>query len=487
MTNPRRGQRDTAMSADKPRTSDSWPRRAADTGLRLLGRYVFSVFFRETEVVGSANFPRTGPVMVAANHFNSIADGALISTYLPRMPRMLTASIVWDFWIIAPLLNASGVIPVYRRTEAERAAARNRDSFEKVYDLMQEGGVLGLFPEGVSHNDPAVRPPKSGTARLFLEAERLRGPLGITLLPVGLFFEAKSKFRSRMLIRIGAPIEASDLVATYATGNTATRAACVRELSQRVHTALTGVAPSFDNWEDARLLGRAADMWAQPEMALPAKVPLAEAFERRMAFLTGYDWLRVHAPDEVAAFRAVMQDYDQALSAEGLRDEDVASTYPTGALWRATLRTTAGLAWRAVPAMIATVLSYIPYRISGRLGRGNDMDKRASWKIFGSVVLFPLYWVLQAGLAGWAWSAWTGGNGWPIAIAVLLAGPVLGHIALGFHDLLWRSLHRLHAWRRLRGGNARAVRLRSLRQKVLDHLTELIALYEGRPQGPAAN
>lgn len=272
---------DTAASGPQPQTGGAVGRisgrqRLTDALLRALGRYVFSIFFREIKVVGAEIFPRSGPVLAVANHFNSIADGALVTTYLPRIPRMLTASIIWDFRVIVPLLEAASVIPVYRKAETGDSAERNRDSFAAVYDLFQSGGVLGVFPEGVSHNEPGVKPLKSGAARIVLEAEKTRGPLGIQIVPVGLFFEAKSKFRSRLLICIGEPVDYADLVDAYRAGDARVRGRAVRRLSDRIHAALLGVTPSFDNWEDARLLGRAADMWAQPEMELPAKVPLVE-------------------------------------------------------------------------------------------------------------------------------------------------------------------------------------------------------------------
>jgi len=46
-----------------------------DAALRALGRLSFSVYFREIVITGAANLPETGPVVVVANHGNSLTDG----------------------------------------------------------------------------------------------------------------------------------------------------------------------------------------------------------------------------------------------------------------------------------------------------------------------------------------------------------------------------------------------------------------------------
>src|ERR1041384_4770224 len=65
------------------------------------------------------------------------------------------------------------------------------------------GGSLALVPEGKSHSDPALQPLKTGAARIVLEAERKLPGLGVRIVPVGLLFDRKGKFRSRALVQVG--------------------------------------------------------------------------------------------------------------------------------------------------------------------------------------------------------------------------------------------------------------------------------------------
>ena len=105
--------------------------------LRGFGRLILSTFYRQVEVVGMEFMPTTGPVVVVANHVNSIVDGVLITAYLSRMPRLLAASIVWDNKPMVPLLNAAGVIPVYRQQDTVNTL-NNEDAFVKAIHSVEK-------------------------------------------------------------------------------------------------------------------------------------------------------------------------------------------------------------------------------------------------------------------------------------------------------------------------------------------------------------
>src|SRR4029077_3893194 len=97
-------------------------------------------------------------------------------------------------------MDAFGSIPIHRAQESgARAgdASRNDESFARCRAELAAGGALALFPEGVSHSDPQLRPLKTGAARIALSAEAEHdGRLGAVLVPVGLHYDRKARFRS---------------------------------------------------------------------------------------------------------------------------------------------------------------------------------------------------------------------------------------------------------------------------------------------------
>ena len=466
------------MSRGEPRAGDQPSRPRTDAFLRGLGRLVLSVFFRQIEVVGAERVPAEGPVVVVANHFNSIVDGTLLTAYLPRMPRLLAASIVWRHKFLVPLMNAAGVTPVFRQKDAGADLKRNIETFAKSWDLLAAGGVLALFPEGVSHSEPFVLPAKTGAARIVLEAEEFRGPLGVMIIPVGLIFDAKSKFRSRVLLQIGDPMDPAVELERYRQGSKKARREAVRELTARIDDGLDAVTLNYGSWEEARLIARAAALWGRPRPDLPAKALLAETFEMRRAFLEGYAWMRNHHPQRTAAVGEVLGEYDRLLSGARLRDEQVGAAYPPTSVLGFLGRSAFALLVRLILALVGTLLNWAPYRTARLVGERQELEQKATWKIFPSLVIFPVFWLLEALAVGILVTGWRG-PGWGVlaGLAVFVLAPVAGRVALTFHDVRRRLVHEARAWLVLRTRKRLAAHLAAKRQEVLGQLDELVALY----------
>ncbi|MDU8945747.1 lysophospholipid acyltransferase family protein [Ovoidimarina sediminis] len=190
--------------------------RLADRLMRAFGRVLMKCFFRKIEIEGAQRFPTDGPVIVVANHPNSLIDGVLLSSFLPRHARLLAASILWDYLPLLPLLRAGGVIPVYRRQDVGAQAGRNDGAFRAAVGALSEGQVLALFPEGVSHNAPHLLPLKHGAARIAREALAAGGTEGLRIVPVGLHYDSKTQFRSNARLTIGAPVDPAAYVGAEA-------------------------------------------------------------------------------------------------------------------------------------------------------------------------------------------------------------------------------------------------------------------------------
>ena len=70
---------------------------------------------------------------------------------------------------------------------------RNATTFRTSRRLLADGGMVALFPEGISHNEPAVQPLRTGAARIALGAAFDDGVPGVVTVPVGLVYDAKAR------------------------------------------------------------------------------------------------------------------------------------------------------------------------------------------------------------------------------------------------------------------------------------------------------
>lgn len=117
---------------------------------------------------GADHVPRTGGVIVAANHL-SMVDPLTISHFLyvacGRWPTFMAKEGVFRIPVLGRLVRALGQIPVYReRTDAGLSLREAERALEE-----HESAVV-VYPEGTCTRDPDLWPmaAKTGVARLAL-------------------------------------------------------------------------------------------------------------------------------------------------------------------------------------------------------------------------------------------------------------------------------------------------------------------------------
>lgn len=247
------------------------------------------IFYR-VHVTGP-EVPSFGPVLLVANHPNSLLDPALLLCATGRPVRFLAKATLFERGktpgLVRWLVRSAGSIPVHRRIDGHAPAGALDNTFSAVYASLADGDTVALFPEGVSHTEPFLQPLKTGAARIALEgAARLGVP--ITIVPVGIVLREPSVFRSEVLVVRGAPIPWEDLLAeatpheaglhadTPTTPHDPARttpaeaepqaeapgAAQVRELTRRIAAGLTDVTLNHESWDDADLVDFAEQVHA---------------------------------------------------------------------------------------------------------------------------------------------------------------------------------------------------------------------------------
>jgi glycerol-3-phosphate O-acyltransferase/dihydroxyacetone phosphate acyltransferase len=232
-------------------------------------------YYGDVIVQGHARIPARGPVLIVANHPNALVDAMLIVSAVDRRVLLTAKATLFENPLLAPLLSAVGVVPL-RRAKDERAAvrsgttvARNDDAFRMVTEAFRQNRVVLVFPEGISHDEPSLAQLKSGAARMALGA-RDAGVRATHILPVGLVFEEKERPRSRVLVRIGEPLD----VDSWCAAHTAYDAGA---LTSEIDARLRRVTLNFATAERASLAVRVARALAALA-EVPASVGARDAF-----------------------------------------------------------------------------------------------------------------------------------------------------------------------------------------------------------------
>jgi 1-acyl-sn-glycerol-3-phosphate acyltransferase len=117
--------------------------------------------YHETSALSPCHLPRTGPAILVSNHTSSI-DPLLLQAFSPRLIRWMMAKEYFDFKPLRWLFDTVGVILVERSGRdmaATRAAMR----------ALEQGYVLGVFPEGKIEPTTDLLPFQSGIGLLALK------------------------------------------------------------------------------------------------------------------------------------------------------------------------------------------------------------------------------------------------------------------------------------------------------------------------------
>jgi len=156
--------------------------RAPRLGAGRLSRWAFLAatgftqavlrLFARVEVVHRERVPRSGPVVLIANHVNQI-DPPLVLAYAGRRAHPMAKRELFEMPLIGWYFWAYGAIPV-RRYSADVGALRVARGY------LRDGDAVLVFPEGTRSRDGVLRPALPGAAMVALIAGAPVLPVAVT-------------------------------------------------------------------------------------------------------------------------------------------------------------------------------------------------------------------------------------------------------------------------------------------------------------------
>jgi 1-acyl-sn-glycerol-3-phosphate acyltransferase len=120
--------------------------------------------------------PRTGPVIVAANHSSNLDVPVLGSSLMPKLGRRLQwlgKKELFDWPIVGWIARNGGIHAIDRSTA-------DIDAFRLATRILEEGHALFVFPEGTRSHDGALGEGRDGVAVLALRTGAPIVPVGVT-------------------------------------------------------------------------------------------------------------------------------------------------------------------------------------------------------------------------------------------------------------------------------------------------------------------
>lgn len=161
------------------------------------------------------------------------------------------------------------------------------EMYDSVFRSLSDGGCIGIFPEGGSHDRPSMLPLKAGVAIIALNALARDPDCNLTILPCGLSYFNPNKFRSRAVVEFGDPVKVRpEQVSAFKQGKDAKRET-VGSLLQIIQDALAAVTQQAPDHETLALVQATRRLYRPLRMKLPLPV-VVEMNRKIMAGYTRY-------------------------------------------------------------------------------------------------------------------------------------------------------------------------------------------------------
>ena len=379
----------------KPQSGALWGFPVGHMFQRLINwliRVVTNTFFRRIDVVNFDNVPKDGPVIFAGNHPNALMDGWLLTAKCGRWPLHFMANAkLWKYRMLAPVLDASGAVPVYSREETG-GEVDNEEAFAKLYEVIESGNCMGIFPEGISHVESQLSKLKTGAARVAL-AVAARGKVQIRIVPCGLNYIHRHRFRSQVLIEFGDPIVIGD---EWRQSYKQDERESVRKLTDHLTAALTNVTLNAPDWRTLRIIQTVRRLYKPAT----ANLTPSEYIELNRRFVEGY-LQDIHKP-KMQSLSLEVEEYQARLDMLGLKDHQLRQPVTLANASRKVLLrglTMIALLPLAVPgALLHLPVGWVAATIGERLSY--EQDDVATLKVLATILLLPLLYLAIAILVG---------------------------------------------------------------------------------------
>lgn len=209
------------------------------TLLRQIVIITIRIFFNSVYAKNLNNLPLKGPLIIAPNHPSTFLDPLVVSMWIKRPIYFLTNGGVFSSNFKKWLYSKLFMIPIYRQQDKKDDGVNNDDVFKNCYDMLKEGKVIIIFPEGTSEDERKLRKIKTGLARIGLGAENENNfNLGVKVVCVGINYTNPRKFQSKLFINFDNPIDLSEYKEEYLNDSYKTVKDLTNEVGERLSSLI---------------------------------------------------------------------------------------------------------------------------------------------------------------------------------------------------------------------------------------------------------
>jgi 1-acyl-sn-glycerol-3-phosphate acyltransferase len=183
--------------------------------MRFLVWMLIHTIYR-VRVTGGDNIPEDGPVIIACNHV-SFADPLIIGGVIRRPVNFVMYYRIYQIPLLNFIFRIGKAIPIAARSENPAVL---ETAYRRIHQVLENGDVLGIFPEGGITTDGEIQTFKPGIDKIIAEHPVTVVPVALCHLWGSLFSRRDPLLKRRpyklwanIELRIGTPLAPAEVSA----------------------------------------------------------------------------------------------------------------------------------------------------------------------------------------------------------------------------------------------------------------------------------
>lgn len=426
--------------------------------------YAFNkLFFRNFEIKGKENIPDE-PFLIICNHQNGLIDAMLPVFGIPNHRMVFIArGDIFKKDKVAKILKWCRVLPAFRvRDTGKENLGENDKIFELAANILNNGKIVGLFPEAALQYDRSMGSFKKGFARIAFRAEEIAGfNLHLKILPMANYYENFYSAGHSALLNIGKPFEFGELLDLYREHPEAAYRQLALKAQEHVRPLMLDIADKENNGQ----LDALREIYREFKYGKRARrMQMSERLASDQTILENFRKLKENSPEKFAWFMEKTKRYSDLLIKLNFRNWLIDKSL---GLFAMVLLSLLSLVFAPFYAVL-WLLNIVPYKLPELVVK-KLKDKRMSASIrlgIGAVVTYPVWNLLLFGLSfiiPWPW--WCS----LIFLALLTVFPIL------FIALRHWFVKFYHRWRYFakQGSDSETLEAIALKAEIFEELKKM--------------
>lgn len=437
-----------------------------------LFRITVRLFFSSFKVVGKENIPADKPLLIVANHPSTFMDPIVMAVAARRRVHFIAKGSAFKSRFAKWILPKFNMIPIYRQDYEPGEMHKNAETFEKVYEILEQGGAVIIFPEGISYTDRILKKLKSGAMRMALGVEAKNNfKLGVHILPMGLNFSNPHKFRSKLQINIGVPISVNDYKELYEQD----KFKAAHALKDEVRLAIEKLTVCIDSPATDQLIARVETIYKRNfldaqnrrELDIHEELRIAELVRDKVYYFIQND------PERVKEVSLMLEDHAKLLQVLHLDGEvvDIIGNEKT----RFTLDDFLYYLSGFPIFLFGTINNFLPYKLPGIINRKINArhDFTGAILMSSGTFVFLIFYIAQTILIHYLTGSWI------VAMIYLVLLPITGLMAYYYHEKFKHQMQTSRYHRLKNKGDANANKLVEIEKSIVSQIENVMKQMDG--------